>query len=405
MRQIQSLTEVSDRLAGGKHLVFHPSVGEPREIGQQLADHAHEWPGLSIETFMPGHLPAYVGDGRLSVATVMPGRHMRNAINDGLVDPLRESLFEQAQAYASGRRRADILVLQVSPPDEKGLVSLGPGVGIIPQVLAQNPFVIGVINEQVPATNFTIPADRLNAIMLYNEPLPTYQPGQPDAVDQKIANLVLSRLEPGITVEVGMGNTPDAVMAALTKLDDLHIHTGLINDAARLVVEAGRLRQPVTTTMAVGTEDFYHWLGRTNQIDFRPISETHDGERLAQLPRFHAINAALQVDLQGNVNAERIGERIGERIVSLAGGLPDFAAGARRAKGGCNIIVLRSTAGRTQKSTIVPQVDHITLDGSMVDMIVTENGIADLRGLSRTKRAKAIASVATTDHQHSDLHI
>ena len=318
---------------------------------------------------MPGHLPAYVGDDRIAVATVMPGGHLRlrGAVNSGLVNPIRERLFEQAQAYGRGLHCADVLVLQISPPDDRGQVSLGPGVGIVPQVLAQNPFVVGVINNHVPVTNFTISVERLDVVLRIDESLPTYEFGQPDPLDRKIADLVVSRLDPGITVEVGMGGTPDAVMAALEELSDFHIHTGLINDAVRPVVESGGLRQPVTTTMAVGSGDFYQWLDRNDQIQFRPISETHDVERLAQLPRFHAINAALQVDMEGNVNAERIGER----IISLLGGLPDFAAGARRSKGGANIIVLRSIAGRTQKSTIVPKIDHKTLDGSMVNMIFT----------------------------------
>lgn len=390
MRLINSLKDVADRLADGKHLVFHASVNESQEMGRQLVELGGAIAGLTIETFMPGHPPAYIGDRRFSVSTVVPGSHLRSPINDGQVRPIRESLFEQSMAYGRNNRRADILVLQISPPDASGHVSLGPSVGIVPQVLAQNPFVIGVINKHVPATNFSLPAKCLGAVLHFDEPLATYETGPIDPIDQRIASLVIEQLEPEITVEVGMGGTPDAVMAALAGVDDLAIHTGLINDTARTVVEAGRLRQPITTTMAVGTSDFYQWLNNNDDIEFQPISETHDVERLAKLPRFHAINAALQVDLAGNVNCERIGPR----LVSLPGGLPDFAAGARRSSRGCNIIVLRSTAGQSEKSTIVRAVDHTTLDGSMVDMIVTEHGVADLRGLDHSARAEAIASIA-----------
>ena len=393
MREIRSLSEVGEKLAGGKHLVFHASVSESQELGKQLVEIGDRCTGLSIETFMPGEPPAYVGDSRFSVSTVVPGGHLRAAINDGTVRPIRESLFEQFQAYSLGRRRADVLVLQVSPPDAAGTVSLGPSVGIVPQVLAQNPFVIGVINKHVPVTNASIPAQELDVVLNLDTPLATYDLGQIDTVDQKIANLVLEHLAPGITIEVGMGGTPDAVMMALANLDDLTIHTGLINDTARHVIEAGRLRQAVTTTMAVGSRSFYQWLHNNDRVDFSPISETHNVERLAKLPRFHAVNGALQVDLAGNVNSERIGSR----LVSLPGGLPDFAAGARRSAGGCNIIVLRSTAGRSRTSTIVAKVDHTTLDGSLVDMIVTENGVADLRSLDPSKRAKAIAAIADAD--------
>ncbi len=156
------------------------------------------------------------------------------------------------------------------------------------------------------------------------------------------------------------------------------------------VVETGATSRAITTTMAVGSASFYGWLHGSAAVNFRPIIETHDPDRLATLPRFHAINAALQVDLDGNVNAERIGER----IISCPGGLPDFAAGARKSDGGCNIIVLRSTSGRGNKSTIVAKLDHVTLNSSLVDIIVTENGMADLRGLRQADRAGAIRSIA-----------
>ncbi|MEP1670515.1 MAG: acetyl-CoA hydrolase/transferase C-terminal domain-containing protein [Rhizobiaceae bacterium] len=396
MTKINHLSEIAAQFCGGKHVVFHASVSESAIVGRQLIDRCDLWPGLSVETFMPGSPCPYLEDDRISVATVMPGGHLRQAVNDGMVTVLRESLFQQAQAYATNRRRADVLVLQVSPANEDGMVSLGPSVGIVPQVLAQQPFVVGVINRHVPQSNFTIPAARLDAIIEFDRPLPEVIPSASDTIDQQIADNVLTCLSNGITIEVGMGGTPDAVMRALPRLDDIHIHTGLINDAIMDVVSSGGLRAPVTTTMAVGSTGFYNWLDGNTDIDFQPISETHDPDKLGQLPRFHTINAALQLDLAGNVNAERIGDR----IISCPGGLPDFAAGARRSAGGCNIIVLRSTAGRDGKSTIVPTVNFQTLDGSLVDIIVTEHGIADLRGLNASRRAAAIRSVA---HPHSEI--
>lgn len=390
MQKIEHLSEIADQLEGGKHLVFHASVNEPVGIGQQLTDMANLWPGLNIETFMPGAPCPYVGDPRLSVATVMPGAQLRRAVNEGEVRVIRESLFEQANAYASNKRHADILVLQVSPPDKSEMVSLGPSVGIVPQILAQNPIVVGVVNRHLPRSNFTIPIDRLNAYSESHQPLPQFKLSTSDAIDQQIADNVLGCLSDGISLEVGMGGTPDAVMRALSGLKHIHIHTGLLNDAVMGVVDSGATTVPITTTMAVGTTQFYDWMNDNAAVNFRPILETHDPDRLAKLPRFHTVNAALQVDLEGNVNAERIGER----IISCPGGLPDFAEGARRSPGGCNIIVLRSTAERHNKSTIVETLDYQTLDGSMVDILVTENGIADLRGLNRQKKAEAISSVA-----------
>ena len=397
MLKIRRLDEIAGHLAGGRHLVFHASVSEPEFVGRQLIDGAHLWPDLTVETFMPGAPCAYLGDDRIRVSTVVPGAHLRAAINDGAVQPIRESLYEQAMAYQSGKRRANVVVLQVSPVDRSGNVSLGPSIGMVPQLLDQNPFVIGVVNPQVPRTHFTIPFDRLQALMEIDQPLPEFTPSNRDEIDHKIAENVLPILDDGITIEVGMGSTPDVVMRSLSQLKDIRIHTGLINDTIMEVVESGATKLPVTTTMAVGTQKFYQWLDNNDRVKFRPIIETHDRDRLAQLPRFYAINAALQVDLAGNVNSEKIGER----LISCPGGLPDFAEGARRSEGGCNIIVLRSAAGSGAKSTIVPKLQHVTLDGSCVDFIVTENGSADLRRLNEAGRAEAIRSIAHPSFERS----
>ncbi len=390
MHEIGNLCDIADRLRGKKHLVFHASVNESANIGQQLIDNVDLWPGLSVETFMPGAPCNYLGDPRISVSTVMPGGHLRQAVNDGKVRVIRESLFQQAQAYACGQRRADIVVLQVSPADQSGQVSLGPSVGIVPQVLAQNPFVIAIINRHVPRTNYGIAMEKFDAVMELDELLPELAVSVSDDTDLQIADNVLSCLGDDITVEVGMSGTPDAIMRSLSRLRGLRIHTGLINDTIMDVVEAGALAAPVTTTMAVGSSRFYQWMDDNPALEFKPITQTHHPDKLAKIPRFHAINAALQVDLHGNVNAERIGQR----IISCPGGLPDFAIGAQRSQGGCNIIVLRSTAGRAGKSTIVNELDHTTISGSLVDIIVTENGIADLRDLKTTDRAAAIRWIA-----------
>lgn len=399
MHKIDNLNQVAQKITGENRLVFHAGVCEPYVIGQQLADCADLWPDLTIETFMPARVGAYVGDGRFKVESVMPGGVLRHAVHHAQVSILRESLYEHAASYANGRRRADIVVLQVGVPDADNMVCLGPCIGALPQMLGHARFVIAVLNQHLPNTSFRIPASRLDVILESDEPLASIEPAQTHASDYKIAENLLPLLHDNSTLEIGMGSTGDAVMQSLTAMKALHIHTGLVNDSLVPVVESGVLSRPVTTTLAQGSAGFHAWLDGNQQIDFRPVVETHDSRRLSQIPNFTAINAALQVDLAGNVNAERIGGR----VISCPGGLPDFARGAQLSKGGRSIIVLRSTVGRHDKSTIVEKVDHTTLDGSLVDIIVTENGVATLTGLNDVQRAEAITSIAHREHQNLNI--
>ncbi|MGI9364604.1 MAG: acetyl-CoA hydrolase/transferase C-terminal domain-containing protein [Rhizobiaceae bacterium] len=394
-RTITHLRQISDHLTGAKRLVFHPGICEPSLIAHQLVECVDLWPELIIEPFMPAAHCPYVGLARLKVETVMPGPHLRQGVATGEVKIIRETLHEQALSYANGKRRADILVLQVSTPDAQGNVSLGPSLCAIPQLLDQAAYVFGVINPSLPKTNAKISLAQINAVLERDVALPDLPVLLPGNTDRKIAEHVLSILPENCVVEIGIGTTPDAIMRALVDLEHVKVHAGLINDALMHLVENGNVAGKVTTTLAQGSSAFHTWLDGNSKVDFQPIMRTHDAGVIGKLDRFHAINGALQVDLEGNVNAERIAGR----IVSCPGGLPDFAKGARLSKGGRNIIVLRSTVGNSGQSTIVDKVDFKTLDGSLVDMVVTEYGIAAISGLNTREKARAISSIANPNHR------
>ncbi len=383
-------------LGHGKRVVLHSGVCEPIHLAQHIADRAPCWPGLTVETLMsPGPCP-YVDVDGIIVDTLVPWAAMRGLINGNGVNPIRSSLFNHALACDKGEWRANVLMLQVTEPDSQGQVSLGPCVSYMPQILNSDATVIAAINRELPVTGYRIPVSRLNYVFEHSAKLPVTELAPGNEVDQKIADNVLSLLRDDITVEIGIGSTPDAIMRSLCGLKEIQIHTGMLNQAVLTPLKSGSVVGKIVTAMAMGNVEFFHWLDGNDQVDLQPIMKTHSPVEIAGKPNFFAVNGALQVDLAGNVNVEKVA---GRRI-SCPGGLPDFSRAAQMSPGGASIIALRSTAGRQSLSTIVPKLDHKTLDGSYVDWVVTEHGAARLKGKSVAERKAAMLAITHPDHRN-----
>src|SRR6185369_4393717 len=354
--------------------------------------------------------PAPYGEPRpsadLCVATFFPGKGLRAALNAGRVRPLRHPLSAMPRLFDSGEMKADVLLLHVSVPDETGHVKLGVSVDYMRAVLAQAPLVIAEINPRMPRTcgDTRLPVAQIDWFVDATQAPQQLPPATADGVDLQIARNVASLVRDGAVLQVGIGSLPDAVLAQLGHLKHLGLHTGIVTDAVRPLIEAGvidnstkrRFPGVALTTMAAGTQSFYDFLQCNRAIEFHPCSLTHDAAVLAAMDGLCAINSALQVDLAGNVNAESIGGR----QVSLPGGLPDFAAGARRAAGGVSIVAIRSAFG--QVSNIVARLDPgapVTVGPQDVDFVVTEYGLAALQGIPPSQRAAALVAVAHPDHR------
>jgi 4-hydroxybutyrate CoA-transferase len=342
----------------------------------------------------------------LDLYTFFPGKGLRAALDAGRAQAARHPLSALPRLFATGEWRADVLLLQVSSPGETGHVSLGVSVDYMRAVLAQKPLVIAEINPRMPRTagDTLLPVTAIDWCVDATEPPQDMAPAAPDLVDEQIARNVASLVRDGAVLQAGIGALPDRVVASLGHLRHLGLHSGIVTDAVRPLIESGvidnstkRIKPGVSvTSMAGGTQSFYDFLHRNAAVEFHPCSFTHDAQVLAQLDGLCAINSALQVDLQGNANAETAG---GRRI-SLPGGLPDFATGASRAKDGMSIVALRSTAGRQRASSIAVQVDSpATLAADQIDYVVTEYGIASLRGAGPAARAAALVSIAHPEYR------
>jgi acyl-CoA hydrolase len=207
----------------------------------------------------------------------------------------------------------------------------------------------------------------------------------PDEIDQRIAAHVLGLLPDDPTLQFGLGAVPDAVAASIGR--PVHLWTGLLTDAMAGLHERGLLGSPAVAAYTWGGAPIER-LADDGMLELRSTAETHDIGRLAAIPRLVAINAALQVGLDGSVNVERVRRR----TIAGIGGHGDFSAGASRSVGGMSIVALRST-DPSGAPTIVPEVEVVSTQRSDIDVVVTEHGVADLRGVGDADRARRLRAI------------
>ncbi|TCK35077.1 acetyl-CoA hydrolase [Paraburkholderia sp. BL8N3] len=326
-------------------------------------------------------------------------RHLAQA---GVLDilPLHYSALEHA--LADGPARVDVLFLQVAPPDEHGRYSLSVSHEYLVPLVDTARVVIAEVNDQAPWTYGARPldADDFDVIVETSRPLPDAPRTKAGPVERAIAGHVAALLDDGATIQCGIGALPETVLAGLAVHRDLGIHSGAIGDTVADLMQRGVVTNARKTidrgvTIAgtmMGSSVIHRFAHRNASIAFRATGYTHDPAVLAQIDQFVAINAAIEVDLTGQINAESAGGR----YLGAVGGALDFMRGARRSRGGLPIVVLPSRAGT--KSRIVARIDGpVSTPRSDTAIVVTEYGAADLRGLTVSKRIEALLAIAHPD--------
>jgi acyl-CoA hydrolase len=305
--------------------------------------------------------------------------------------------------FARGQLPSDVGLLQVSPPDADGMVTLGIGVEYVADALLHTPTLLAEVNARMPATvgGPRLPLSAFAAVLETDRPLVEGPQRPPDAVELRIAGHVASLVEDGDTVQIGVGSLPAAVLDALTGHQDLGFHSGMLTDEVLTLVEKGVITGSrkeidpglVVTGAALGTAAGYERLAEF-PIRFRAASYTHAPEVLSQLRSLVSINSAIEVDLLGQVGSELArGVHIG-----AVGGQVDFSRAASLT-GARSIIALRSESAG--ESTISPTLRGgvVTTARVDVDAVVTEHGVALLTGCTVAERARRLIRVAAPRHR------
>jgi len=295
----------------------------------------------------------------------------------------------------------DAALFMCTPPDEYDNCSFGPAVDFLAELWPRIPVRIAHINPLMPRTpgDPGIPYKEITAFVEGDQAFDT----APDTREDPAANAIAAHIAPfvpdGACLQMGVGKVPGAVLRALTGRRNLRVHSGLIVDEVVDLLEAGALAQgaSVLAGVAMGSKRLYDAIGGP-AFAFRPVSVTHSASAIAAIPNFISVNSALEVDLFGQVHSE-----LGPKgLMSGPGGAPDYARAARLSPGGLRIIALASNAAKGTISRIVATgqgAGPVSLGRFDVDVVVTEHGAADLRGLGYDARAAALIAIAPSDHR------
>lgn len=394
--------ELGRSLRPGDTVLVGTGTGEPVALIEELIVAANAAPGIRAIQVMTGGAErlAEASGSALRLWTPVPGSKTRKAIAEGRADLLTEPMSGLLRSILDGTLRIDGILLQGRALDERRATP-----GLIADIMVpaweRARFRALELNGRLPRIACETPLDIAAAdhvVRSSREPNELAEDPVSDAA-ARIGGFVAELVPDGATIELGVGRALAGIVPALASgRRDLAMHTGIVGNAAMRLIEAGCVSRPVRgSAMAVGatamgTRSFYAWADGNPRIALVDSRLAHNGDALAATPRFVAMNAALQVDLQGNVNSTSHKGR----IVSGVGGSGDFAAAGARAE--ASIIVLFSTTP-DGSSTIVPAVEAVSVPGTRVTHVVTENGVARIRGLSGSERARAIAAIAAPQHR------
>jgi acyl-CoA hydrolase len=367
----------------------------PRSSPQAVAEAA----GVSDIEVLLGWTPedrAWLVSPELRGRTVLAGYALGRAVADGRLEyvPARLSAMPRLLAGAlrpdvavvTGRRRGSELVFGAS-------VGWGPALA-----RSARTGVVVELDETGPDLGApAIPGKILATLRRPASTGPAAAPRPPDDTERAIGCHVASLLPEDATVQAGIGGTADAVLAAIDR--PVRLWSGLISEAAARLHQRGLLIGDATATYVWGG-DAVAALAAAGRLRLVPLEESHDLTRVSAIDRFVACNTALQVGLDGSVNVEVAGGR----YVAGVGGHADYCAAAARSVGGISIVALRSTT-RSGASTIVRRVEVVSTPRCDVDVVVTEHGVADLRGVGDAERARRLAAIAAPEHRERLLSV
>ena len=410
-RKVMDADTALASVLSGNRIYIGGGAGVPIQLTEALARKAgrlHDVELTHILTFAPAPYvdPAYQDSFRVNALFIGP--NVRSAVNEGRADFTPVFLSEIPRLFREGYLPLDVALISVSPPDTHGFCSFGVEVGTTKPAAECARIVIAEVNRQMPRTlgDSFIHINRLSAIVETDYPLPAAPQGGSSPEHDLIGQHIAAMIPDGATLQMGIGSIPDAVLRNLHNHRDLGIHTELFSDGIIDMVENGVITcarknfhpGKIVAGFFFGSQRLYDFAHNNPLIEMHPTDYVNDPFNIAQNERMVAINAAIQVDLTGQVCADSIGPR----MYSGAGGQVDFIRGAVRSKGGLPIIACQSTAKGGTVSRIVPMLtagSGVVTTRNDVHYVVTEYGVAALYGKSIRQRAQALIAIAHPDFQ------
>ena len=393
----------------GDTIVVPTGAAEPPALLHALSDARHKLHGVVVSQILPLRKYAYIDP-----ETVENVRHSayffggatRPGGQEGWVDYVPAYFSELPMLIRRNMTPADVVFAIVSPMDEYGYFSLSLGPDYTMAAVEKARAVVLEVNPNVPFANGNchIHISQVAALTESNDPL--FEVGLPKIgpVQEAIGAHVAEMIPDGATLQIGYGGIPDAVVMQLTNKHNLGVHTEMVGDGIMTLVEAGVIdnsrknvnRGKMLATFALGSKKLYDFINRNPSVEMHPVDTTNDPFLAGQNDNLHCINATMQIDFLGQCGSETLGPK----PYSGTGGQADFVRAANRSNGGKAFIVLPSTAKDDTISRIVPTLapgTFVTTTKNDVNYVVSEYGVAQLRGKTAKQRAEALIGIA---HPH-----
>jgi len=404
----------------GDRIFINSGCAEPIELTKKLIELSPELPDVEIMHFLSlSDLDYYKTVGNIEDLfrhnAFFIGKSLRNYIELGQADYTPMFLSEIPKIFKQGIMHLDTALIQVSPPDKYGFCSFGINVDIVKPIAESADYVVAEINPKMPRTlgDAFIHMKDIDAFIATDHDIIEFVYGEPNETSKKIAKFVASLIEDESTIQMGIGEIPNAVTTELMEKKDLGVHSEVFSDGIVDLVEEGVVtckkktihKDKIICSFVMGSKRLYNFVDDNPMVEFHPCDYTNDPFIISQNKKQVAINAALSVDLTGQVNSDSLGHR----FYSGIGGQVDFIRGAGRAKDGKPIMVLPSTAtlkDGTVISRIVPHLEEgsgVVVTRGDVHYVVTEWGIAYLYGKSIRERVLEMINIAHPDFREELL--
>lgn len=402
-----SPSEAVGLIDSGDSIYIQGSTSIPEVLSQALADRGNELKDVTIyAAFAVGRReapfckPEY--KEAFNVKSLFVANNIRRWLADGYGTTIPAFLGEIPAMFRDGTLPLDAVFLNVSPPDKDGYCSFGVSADLAVSALECARKVIVQINKAMPYSygDALIHVSRIDAAVEVDDPLVEVPTAVPTETDSAIGRHIAELIPDGATLQIGVGGIPNAVLSALKDHQHLGLHTEAMTDGVLPLLEGGVIDNSQKTvcpgisvaSLALGSKRLYEYMDYRKDLLLKDVAWTNAPFRIAQNPKVMAINSAVEVDLTGQVCADSIGTR----IISGVGGQHDFMYGGSLSAGGKTFIAIPSMTekGRSKISPVLTEGAGVVTTRHMVQHIVTEYGVASLRGKSLAERARALVSIA-----------
>lgn len=405
-RKVTDVKTALSAIESGDSVYVGGGAGAPAFLVDGLIERAPDLRKVQlihILTFIDAPYVDEKYEGSFRSNSLFIGNNVRKAVQEGRADFTPIFLSEIPGLFQRKILPIDVALVALSPPDEHGFCSFGVEVGTTKPAAESARIIIAEVNQQMPRTlgDAFIHVSRLTHVVEADHPLPNAPQGGSSPEHMRIGEYIAEMIPDGATLQMGIGSIPDAVLTNLGSHKDLGIHTELFSDGVVSLFEQGIITcsrknfhvGKMVAGFLFGTQKLYNFVDNNPIVELHPTEYVNDPFNIALNDNMVAINAALQVDLTGQVCADSMGPV----LYSGVGGQVDFIRGAARSKNGLPIIALPSTAkGDTisRISPLLPEGSGVTTTRNDVHYIVTEYGVASLYGKTIRQRARELINIA-----------